>query len=68
MKRGCAATRDDLGYRCAPCRTSWVGIVEPPPCLERRSCGCVFCDLMLYPNGAGLHATEEGPVKCGRLP
>lgn len=30
------------------------------------SCGCVFCDLLLYPNGAGLHATSEGMVKCER--
>ena len=30
------------------------------------SCGCVFCDVGLRPNAAGLHATEKGAVRCGR--
>lgn len=30
----CSAKRDDLGYRCADCRASWVGQTEPPACVR----------------------------------
>lgn len=30
------------------------------------SCGCVFCDMNLWPNLSGLHHTSKGSVKCTR--
>lgn len=31
------------------------------------SCGCVFCDLRLLPNSAGMHHTSEGSVICRKV-